>query len=140
MSNCQDCIPQPFPHYLAVETISERNSIPCDERKNGMLVSVKSISGGNYVMYMLKGGDPCNNTNWKEYNSINELLNSYGMAQVDTEVSENLTITAQLLNENYPQAQAGFRVYYTKLNTYFTKLNNGDWVMSNNVNILYNNV
>lgn len=88
----------------------------------------------SYNQYMLKGGDPCVNSNWKPHNlSITEISDSLGHATVSDEV---LTpVTSQELNFRYPKAKEGFRVTFTELNTTFMKIFNDKWLMSNNIEI-----
>lgn len=137
MDNCIGCEKLPFPHYRVVRTISERNTIPCDERINGMLVTVQNASRNKkYVLYMLQGIDACSNSNWVEYITLDLIEELFGNMVIEDEVTEE--VTAEYLNTLYPNARSGFRVTFTTLNTSFIRLFDGSWVMNNNVNILYN--
>lgn len=119
--------------YRVVQTIYERNTIPCVERLNGMVVTVVG-EDKSYLQYMLKGGDPCVNSNWKPYNfSVEELNEIIGHKTITTEVTA--PITSSELNTRFPKAKEGFQVTYTTLNTTFMKIFNDSWLMSNNIQI-----
>lgn len=123
---------QIFP-YRIVQTIYERNSLPCEERVNGMIVTVIG-NDLSYRQYILKGGDPCVNTNWKEYNlDITDVKQAIGHESVNTIPEE--VITSLYLNTRFPKAIEGFRVTYTLLNTTFMKIFGDSWIMSGNIKI-----
>ena len=127
------CCNTPFSDYRIVQTITERNTIPCEERSNGMVVTVIG-NDFSYKQYMLKGGDPCVNSNWKPNTfSVEELNDIIGHKTVDAEVTT--PVTSSELNTRFPKAKEGFQVTYTKLNTTFMKIFNDSWLMSNNIQI-----
>lgn len=129
MSNCDEINAS----YKIVQTITERNTIPCEERINGMIVTVVG-NDFSYKQYMLKGGDPCVNSNWKPHNlSIEELNDVIGHKTITTEVT--VPITSSELNTRFPKAKEGFQVTYTALNTTFMKIFDDSWLMSNNIQI-----
>lgn len=128
MSDCNKQIP-----YRVVQTIYERNSLPCEERMNGMIVTVIGTDL-SYKQYILKGGDPCVNTNWKDYNlDITDVKQAIGHESVNTIPEE--TITSIYLNTRFPKAIEGFRVTYTTLNTTFMKIFGDSWIMAGNIKI-----
>ena len=129
MSNCDEINAS----YKIVQTITERNTIPCEERINGMIVTVVG-NDFSYKQYMLKGGDPCVNSNWKPHSlSVEELNDVIGHKTITTEVTVPITISE--LNTRFPKAKEGFQVTYTALNTTFMKIFNDSWLMSNNIQI-----
>ena len=131
MSNCNGI--DSLATYRVVQTIYERNTIPCEERLNGMIVTVVG-NDLSYKQYMLKGGDPCVNSNWKPSNlSIEELSDIIGHKTITTEVT--VPITSSELNTRFPKAKEGFQVTYTALNTTFMKIFDDSWLMSNNIQI-----
>ena len=132
--NCNDCNEiNSIAAYRVVQTVYERNTIPCNERLNGMVVTVVGADN-SYLQYMLQGGDPCVNSNWKPYNfSVEELNDMIGHKTITTEVTT--PITSSELNTRFPKAKEGFQVTYTTLNTTFMKIFDNSWVMSNNIQI-----
>lgn len=133
MDNCVECQDKRIFPYRIVQTIYERNTIPCIERLNGMIVTVVG-SDNSYKQYILKGGDPCVNENWKEYNLSAQNLQGYlGHETLLDPVS--LPITDEYLNSRFPEALEGFRVTILSLNTTFMKIFNEKWLMSNNVEL-----
>lgn len=129
MSNfCNECDPSLlFKNYRIVNTISERNTIPCEERVLGMIVTV--IGSNTYKQYMLKGGDPCNNSNWQPYGNFETTIH----VTVTSEPTER--ISDFFLNTTYPNSKEGFMVTYTFLNTTFMKIAGDNWVITNSIPI-----
>ena len=125
---CNDCNDTPHP-YRVVQTIHERNTLPCVERVNGMIVTVVG-QDLSYKQYILKGGDPCVNSNWVEYgltvDAISELIGHF------TDFSTNLPdpVTSTYLNNRFPRAVEGFRFTAVTLNTMFTKISSDTWVLT----------
>lgn len=115
--------------YRVVQTLTERNSIPCTERINGMIVTVVG-KDKSYKQYMLKGGDPCVNSNWKDLFDLETVLDSIGHVTTYEEVKEY--ISDEYLNTRFPKAKEGFRVTFTELNTTFTKTHGEVWGITNN--------
>ena len=122
--NCENQIQ----HYRVVQTIHERNTLPCTERMNGMVVTVVG-SDLSYKQYILKGGDPCVNSNWEEYgltpSAVSELVGNF------TDFSTDLPdpITSTYLNNRFPGALEGFRFTAVALNTMFTKISSDTWIL-----------
>ena len=81
-----NCCPDgsPLPTYRIVQTIYERNTIPCEERMNGLLVTVVGNTQ-TYRQYMLQGGDPCVNNNWVEILNLNQVNNKLGHVTIETD-------------------------------------------------------
>lgn len=132
MNNCEECV-RPTPTYRVVQNISERNTIPCNERMNGMVVTVVGIDN-SYKQYMLQGGDPCVNTNWKTINLNPIQLNSYiGHITIYEETTDPVTNT--YLSNRFPESLEGFRVTIVSLNTTFMRIQNDTWVITNNIQI-----
>ena len=127
MSNCCDEI-NLIPPYRVVQTIYERNTLPCRERLNGMMVTVVG-SDRSYKQYMMKGGDPCVNSNWVEMLSLNEVANTLGHVTIESEDQE--IITNIYLNERFPGTKEGFTVTFLDRNTSFKKVTGSRWVISN---------
>lgn len=120
-------------NHVIVQSISERNTIPCENRVNGMIVTVIGTDL-SYNQYMLKGGDPCVNTNWKPHGLTLKDVNETVGHETITDMPEQ-TITSLELNTRFPNAKEGFKVTYTKLNSTFMKIFSDVWVMSNNIQI-----
>ena len=132
MSNCDNCFePGITPAYRVAQTIYERNTIPCVERVNGMIVTVVGTDL-SYKQYMLKGGDPCVNENWKEYGLDKESLSTLVGHETIPDIPQE-PVTSSELNSRFPEAIEGFRVTYTSLNTTFMKIFNNKWIMSGNI-------
>ena len=127
--NCNDCNEiDSLATYRVVQTIYDRNIIPCIERLNGMLVTVVGANK-SYLQYMLQGGDPCVNSNWVLYSiGIDPLGNHKTIEEKAT-----LPITSSYLNSRFPTAKEGFKVTVLNLNTTFMKVFGDRWVMTNNV-------
>lgn len=125
-----NCYPDgsPLPTYRIVQSIYERNTIPCDERMNGLLVT---IVGDNqtYKQYMLQGGDPCVNSNWVEILNLNEVKNRLGHVTIETDDQD--VITPAYLNERFPGTLEGFSVTFTNRNSTFTKISADRWGIQN---------
>ena len=136
--NCKS--PNPFPIYRIVQNLTERNTIPCDERMRGMLVTVIQASAvpdesGSippaFTQYMLQGVDICNNISWVKYSVDNDTLTTkVGHKTEESLVSEE--ITNLYLNNKYPKAIEGFQVTITPLNSTFMKVSSDRWVLTNN--------
>ena len=136
--NCKS--PNPFPIYRIVQNLTERNTIPCDERARGMLVTVIQASAvpdesgfppPAFTQYMLQSLDICNNTSWVKYSVDNHTL----ATKVGHKTEEQLVaqeITSQYLNNKYPKALEGFQVTITPLNSTFMKVSSDRWVLTNN--------
>lgn len=123
-----DCSPNMNP-YRVVRTIAERNTIPCDERINGMRVTV--VGGDStYKEYMLKGGDPCVNSNWEEIPSASTISQMTGHSTVEEDTA---TITDLYLNERFPDSLEGYRVTFLNLKSTFMKISADRWVITNNI-------
>ena len=135
MNNCNECMEMGFPHFKVVANLSERNSIPCDQRVDGMLVNVRDLPGTNHKIYMLKGDDICNNGNWKEYNTLDYFRETLGHVIITEQIPTDFLVTSPYLNTRFPKAESGFRVTYTELNTSFMKLDDGNWVLTNYIKI-----
>lgn len=114
--------------YRIVQTIYERNTIPCVERLNGMLVTVVGANK-SYSQYMLQGGDPCVNSNWVLYSTGIDPLGDHKTIEEEA----TLPITSNYLNSRFPTAKEGFKVTVLNLNTTFMKVFGDRWVMTNNV-------
>lgn len=126
---CNDCNEiDSLAAYRVVQTIYERNTIPCVERLNGMLVTVVGADK-SYLQYMLQGGDPCVNSNWVLYSTGIDPLGNH--KTIEEEVA--LPITSSYLNSRFPTAKEGFKVTVLNLNTTFMKVFGDRWVMTNNV-------
>lgn len=126
---CNDCNEiDSLAAYRVVQTIYERNTIPCIERINGMIVTVVG-SDLSYNQYMLQGGDPCVNSNWVLYSTGIDTLGNHQSIEEET----NLPITSSYLNSRFPTAKEGFKVTVLNLNTTFMKVFGDRWVMTNNV-------
>lgn len=128
----------PFPIYRIVQTQAERNSIPCDERMNGMIVTVvegSTLEQGRlirpYTRYMLQGGDACNNNNWKKLIDQDSVEESVG--HVTETVAQDPPLTNDYFNNKYPNSKEGFKVTITPLNTTFMKIKGNVWVLSNSI-------
>jgi hypothetical protein len=52
--------------YRVVANLTERNAIPADRRKEGLLVKVLNAGGGQTIIYTLVGGIA--DINWQEQN------------------------------------------------------------------------
>ena len=137
MSNC-GCNSAIFP-YRVVQTLAERNAIPCSERMNGMIVTVvqASTTPDNtgyvqpaYTQYMLKGGDPCVNSNWKKLSVDAQTLSS-SVGHVTEETLNSQVVDDTYLNNKYPTALEGFKVTVLPLNTTFMKVSNNRWAITN---------
>lgn len=131
MSNyCNRCEELRIFPYRVVQTIYERDTIPCPERLNGMIVTVvgKDLT---YKQFMLEGGDPCSNDNWKPYHSILEIGKLLGHVTLDDPMQ--VPVTNAALNNRFPEANEGFRVTVKSLNATFLKIYQDKWLMSNNV-------
>lgn len=122
-----------FP-YRVVQTIYERDTIPCSERINGMIVTVVG-EDLTYEQFMLKGGDPCVNENWKPYHSILQIGRLIGHVTLDEPMQT--PVTNEALNNMFPGVDEGFRVTVRSLNTTFLKIYQDKWLMSNNVILDY---
>lgn len=132
-----NCCHESVRHYRVVNSIFERNTIPCEERINGMLVTVTGLDN-SYKQYILKGGDPCVNTNWKEFGlSYPNIEKAVGHETIPSLESQYLPVTSSYLNSRYPESKEGFRVTVSNLNTTFMKVYGDVWVMTNNVPINY---
>ena len=114
--------------YRVVQTIYERNTIPCIERINGMIVTVVG-NDLSYKQYMLQGSDPCVNSNWVLYSTGIDTLGNH--KSIEEEL--NLPITSSYLNSRFPTAKEGFKVTVLNLNTTFMKVFGDRWVMTNNI-------
>lgn len=137
MSNCDNCFEGGvIPAYRVTQTIYERNTIPCIERVNGMIVTVVG-EDNSYKQYILKGGDPCVNENWKEYGLDKASLSIFIGHETVPDIPQG-PITSSELNSKFPEALEGFRVTYTSLNTTFMKIFNNQWIMSGNILITNN--
>lgn len=125
-----NCCPEGsiLPVYRIVQTIYERNAIPCEERMNGLLVTVVG-DNETYKQYMLQGGDPCVNNNWVEIMSLNEVMNKLGHKTIEENITEE--ITPIYLNTKFPETLEGFSVTFTTRNTTFTKLSGNRWGIQN---------
>lgn len=148
MNNCNNsCSELLVAPYRVVQNIQERNTIPCVERKDGMIVTVVNDTIP-YTQYILKGGDPCINSNWKNYTeyikettketvreSLLELIKEFFSENYhETVIDNTLTnVTNEYLNTNYGEKLEGFRVHFTSLGTTFTKIKDNVWVMTNNL-------
>lgn len=139
MNNC-GCNKVPIFPYRIVQTLAERNTIPCNERIDGMIVTV--VQGSNvpdkddklpkpYTQYMLKGNNICNNNNWVKVIDTMQLQDQIGHATEFELIDDELT--DEYLNNRYPNALEGFRVTIKPLNTTFNKLSDGTWTMSNSI-------
>lgn len=117
--NCTD----PVLPYRVVQKRAEMRAIPCDERINGMIVTVIEE---DYKQYMLKGGDRCNNNNWVE-NSIDLSVILNTMGHDILEYGNCSDLTDSLLNEFYPDAKPGFRVTVEVCQVTYMKINDGRW-------------
>ena len=132
MSNCEDCFPtMPLIAYRVVQTMAERNTIPCTERMNGLVVTVVE---DNFKQYMLQGGDPCVNVNWVEYMSEDYIRRTVGHF-TDTTTSPPVPITSAYLNSRFPESQEGFMVTFTALNTTFLRIAEDIWILIGNTKI-----
>lgn len=116
--------------YRVVQTIYERNTIPCSERLNGMLVTVVG-SDSSYKQFMLQGGDPCVNSNWKPVLDLSAILSMVGHFTIEDDV--NGEIEDIYLNTRFPKSLEGFRVTFLSLNTTFMKISGDRWVITNTV-------
>ena len=125
-----NCCPDgsPLPTYRIVQTIYERNTIPCEERMNGLLVTVVGNTQ-TYRQYMLQGGDPCVNTNWVEILNLNQVNNKLGHVTIETDNED--VITPLYLNERFPGTLEGFSVTFTNRNSTFTKISANRWGIKN---------
>jgi len=110
-------------HYRVVNTIAERNLIPCAERVLGMIVTVVQ---DNYKQYMLQGNDACNNNNWKPYNEIEQIKIHKTIDNAPSDL-----ITSDYLNTQFPNTPEGFKVTYKSLNSSFMRIANGEWLITN---------
>lgn len=128
MSNC--CEENRIFPYRVVQTMYERNTIPCEERVNGMIVTVVGADS-TYNQYILKGGDPCVNSNWQIYHSSAMIASMLGHFTLDEPLT--LPITDDFLNARFPEAIEGFKATVPSLNTTFMKIFNNRWIMSNNI-------
>ena len=126
MSNCNGI--DSLATYRVVQTIYERNTIPCVERLNGMLVTVVGANK-SYLQYMLQGGDPCVNSNWVLYSTGIDPLGDHKTIEEEA----TLPITSSYLNSRFPTAKEGFKVTVLNLNTTFMKVFGDRWVMTNNI-------
>ena len=126
---CNDCNEiDSLAAYRVVQTIYERNTIPCIERINGMIVTVVG-NDLSYKQYMLQGGDPCVNSNWVLYSTGIDTLGNHKTIEVEIA----LPITSSYLNSRFPTVKEGFKVTVLNLNTTFMKVFGDRWVMTNNV-------
>lgn len=130
MCDCTTCGDRRIFPYRVVRTIYERNSIPCDERLNGMLVTVVGADS-SYKQFMLKGGDPCVNENWRPYDPIGSFTDRAGHFTLTLPLT--IPLTDEYLNANFPTAVEGFRVTVPSLNTTYMKIAGEQWVMGNNI-------
>lgn len=126
MNNCCENIPT----YRVVNTITERNSIPCIERLNGMLVTVIG-SDSSYKEYMLRGGDPCVNSNWTERFGMSQVNLNIGHVTIEDIITE--VISDLYLNTRFPQSMEGFRVTFLDLKSTFMKISGDRWVLTNSI-------
>lgn len=127
-----DC-KQPIYPFRVVNNRAERNTIPCDERTNGMIVTVVNE---NYIQYQLqtpKGGDICANINWKKVSFDPNDLVQYLGTFVEDELPDDNTISSLYLDTKYPNSLPGFRVMIVPLNTTFMKVQQGRWVITNDI-------
>lgn len=136
-----NCDQLPIFPYRVVQTLSERNTIPCDERVNGMIVTV--VQAGTvadesgfpppaFTQYMLKGGDICSNKSWKKVSiDSNALQTSIG--HVTEEILADIPLENEYFNNKYPNALEGFKITVLPLNTTFMKISNNRWVLTNNI-------
>jgi hypothetical protein len=120
-----------FP-YRVVQTLYERNTMPCPERLNGMIVTVVG-NDKDYKQYMLKGGDPCVNANWVDYQSPETYASFFGHETLTEPITG--PIEDSFLNARYPSAREGFRVSIPSLNATFMKIFNNAWVSTNNTEL-----
>lgn len=128
-NECKDCGPfESFPHYRVVQSVYERNMIPCDQRVNGMMITVVG-NDRSYKQYMLRGGDPCVNDNWKEITTEEDIWNMVGHATVFED--PGFTITSEYLNSRYPKSREGFRVTFITLNSTFMRVAQDVWMITN---------
>ena len=125
-----NCCPDgsPLPTYRIVQTIYERNTIPCEERMNGLFVTVVGNTQ-TYRQYMLQGGDPCVNNNWVEILNLNQVNNKLGHVTIETDNED--VITPLYLNERFPGTLEGFSVTFTNRNSTFTKISANRWGIKN---------
>lgn len=121
-------------NYLIVRTLSDRNTIPCIKRINGMKVTVIG-DDFSYKEYMLQGGDPCVNSNWKENFSSAIVSTTIGHVTVEEVITSE--ITDLYLNQRFPKALEGFRVTFITLNSTFSKVSGDRWAIT--INTLRNN-
>lgn len=108
--------------YRVVQTLNERNTIPCDERIDGMIVTV--VQDG-YARYMLQGKDPCIN-NWVSLDSL--LVKRIGGATVES--LEDTTNT--YLDRTFPEALEGFSLTVLRDNSSYRKTSNG-WALTSSI-------
>lgn len=129
MSNC---CKEPVIAYRVVKTLLERNNIPCEERMEGMIVTVIGTDK-SYKQYILRG-EPCANSSWVSYGMDKELLKTY-IGHITVVSNRNENITSEYLNSRFPEALEGFKVTFSNLNTTFMKIFDDEWIMSGNTRI-----
>lgn len=136
-----NCDKLPIFPYRVVQTLSERNTIPCDERVNGMIVTVvqagtiadeSGIPPPAFTQYMLQGGNICSNASWKKY-SVDSGVLTTSVGHVTEEIVVDEPLENEYFNTKYPRALEGFRVTVLPLNTTFMKISNNRWVITNNI-------
>lgn len=128
--NCNNNCTDPILPYKVVQSKAEMRSIPCDDRINGMVVTV--INEG-FKQYQLQGGDICNNNNWVKYGITMEDINSV-MGHDILEVGDCAELTDETLNGFYPVAKPGFRVTTEACNATYMKINDNRWVVYSTFN------
>jgi len=122
--NCNNKCTEPILPYRVVQTRAEMRSIPCDERINGMIVTVIQE---NFKQYQVRGGDICNNNNWVDNTvDLTVIYNTMGHDVLETGDCEDLT--NEVLNTYYPEAKPGFRATVEACQVTYMKINDSRWL------------
>ena len=122
--NCKNLVPA----FRVVQTISERNGIPCDERLDGMVVIVVEDNYQAYKLKPISNKDVCLNNSWVRDNlNYEDIRNKLGHYTENEYESNGDDITTLYLNTRYPQVMEGFRVFIEPLNITFEKVEGEYW-------------
>ena len=130
--NCKNLVPA----FRVVQTISERNGIPCDERLDGMVVVVVNDNYQAYKLKPSKNTDVCGNTGWVRDNlNYNDIRDKFGHYTETVYEGNYDDITALYLNTKYPDVMEGFRVFIEPLNTTFEKIKGTSWKIYSSIKL-----
>ena len=122
--------------FRVVQTISERNSIPCSERLNGMIVIVVEDNYQAYKLTPKSNKDVCKNIGWvKNGLSYEDIINKLGHYTELDYTGNGDDITKLYLNTRYPKVLEGFRVFIEPLNITFEKIVDDNWKMYGSIKL-----